>query len=172
MKCPKCGFEQDSKSECIRCGVIFAKYKPRPTPAVTTSNEPRKPSPETNPTPPKSGWRLKRGESEYSAPDIDSIRNWAKESKVLPDDYIYNPILAQWIYAKDLVEIQDLMRSYGTKCPHCGRFGVRKVDGLQGGENVIGLILVAFFFVPGVLYYFDRTRHPYCTACKRRVPNS
>jgi uncharacterized membrane protein YvbJ len=28
LSCPKCGFEQTGNAECIRCGVIFAKYKP------------------------------------------------------------------------------------------------------------------------------------------------
>ena len=28
LSCPKCGFEQDSEVECLRCGIIFAKYKP------------------------------------------------------------------------------------------------------------------------------------------------
>ncbi|MGH7254505.1 MAG: hypothetical protein ACREI3_01890 [Nitrospirales bacterium] len=30
VMCPKCSFEQDGGSECIRCGIIFAKYKPQP----------------------------------------------------------------------------------------------------------------------------------------------
>jgi hypothetical protein len=28
VSCPKCGFEQEGEIECIRCGIIFAKYKP------------------------------------------------------------------------------------------------------------------------------------------------
>jgi len=31
--CPKCGFEQEDGPECLRCGIIFSKYKPT-APAV------------------------------------------------------------------------------------------------------------------------------------------
>jgi len=29
FKCPQCGFEQPHSQECIKCGIIFSKYKPR-----------------------------------------------------------------------------------------------------------------------------------------------
>ena len=30
MKCPKCGFQQDAGTECLRCGIIFAHYHSEP----------------------------------------------------------------------------------------------------------------------------------------------
>ena len=33
LTCPKCSFEQDDGPECLRCGIIFSKFKP-PTPAA------------------------------------------------------------------------------------------------------------------------------------------
>lgn len=58
-------------------------------------------------------------------------------------------------------------------CPHCGAVGtVTKVDGLKGAENVAGLLLLALCIVPGIAYYFDRTRLPWCTNCHRRVAQS
>jgi predicted RNA-binding Zn-ribbon protein involved in translation (DUF1610 family) len=58
-------------------------------------------------------------------------------------------------------------------CPHCGESAVVKAEGLQGAkEIIIGLILFAFLFIPGLAYYFDRQSHPWCSACKRRVPKS
>lgn len=54
-------------------------------------------------------------------------------------------------------------------CPHCHQQTVEKVDGLKGDENVIAIILLCLLIVPGLAYYFDRTRLPYCTSCKRRV---
>ncbi len=29
FKCPQCGFQQPHSQECIKCGIIFSKYKPR-----------------------------------------------------------------------------------------------------------------------------------------------
>jgi len=29
FQCPNCGFEQPYSQECIKCGIIFSKYKPR-----------------------------------------------------------------------------------------------------------------------------------------------
>jgi hypothetical protein len=40
MICPKCNRQQpDEYSECIGCGVIFAKYRPSPLPAVQNAGE-------------------------------------------------------------------------------------------------------------------------------------
>ena len=35
LTCPKCGFEQEDGPECLRCGIVFSKFKP-PVPAVET----------------------------------------------------------------------------------------------------------------------------------------
>lgn len=45
--CPKCGFAQDGGTECLRCGIIFAKYKPPPPPPLKL----RDPAPEVSPEP-------------------------------------------------------------------------------------------------------------------------
>jgi len=55
-------------------------------------------------------------------------------------------------------------------CPHCHQQTVERVDGLQGGENAVAIGLMILLIIPGIAYYFDRVRLPYCTNCKRRVP--
>jgi hypothetical protein len=57
------------------------------------------------------------------------------------------------------------------KCPRCGSSRIENVDGLKGGENAVALLLLALMVVPGLAYYFDRTRLPYCQACHHRVPS-
>jgi hypothetical protein len=46
MKCPRCGFEQQGDDiECIKCGIVFAKYSPAPFRHL--SPKPDEESPET-----------------------------------------------------------------------------------------------------------------------------
>jgi hypothetical protein len=46
VTCPKCGFEQDGGTDCMRCGIIMARYKPppasppQPTPAADSLAQP------------------------------------------------------------------------------------------------------------------------------------
>lgn len=37
VTCPKCRFEQEGGEECLRCGIIFRKYKPPPKPGAPES---------------------------------------------------------------------------------------------------------------------------------------
>ncbi len=36
MTCPKCGFEQPEKPDCVKCGIVIARYKPSPAAAPAT----------------------------------------------------------------------------------------------------------------------------------------
>jgi hypothetical protein len=44
MNCPKCGYKQEEGPECLRCGIVFARYRAETTPPVskTDSGAPQK----------------------------------------------------------------------------------------------------------------------------------
>ena len=44
FRSPKCQFEQESSEECLRCGIIFRKYKPLPQPSTTAPSSASDPS--------------------------------------------------------------------------------------------------------------------------------
>lgn len=58
------------------------------------------------------------------------------------------------------------------RCVHCGMPAVENIDGVRGMETLLLIALTLLMFIPGLLYYFDRTRLPYCTACHRRNPKA
>lgn len=53
--CPKCGYDPPAADECPRCGIVFAKYRPRaetPTPAQPAAPVPdSRPGPDARPRP-------------------------------------------------------------------------------------------------------------------------
>jgi hypothetical protein len=51
-------------------------------------------------------WKIRKGADEYPCPDIPTLKLWAAEGRILKEDYVFNPILGQWLYARDVAEIQ------------------------------------------------------------------
>ncbi|WP_306590623.1 hypothetical protein [Geothrix sp. 21YS21S-4] len=51
-------------------------------------------------------WKVRKGGDEYPCPDIPTLKQWATEGRILKEDYIFNPVLRQWLYARDVAEIQ------------------------------------------------------------------
>jgi hypothetical protein len=43
------------------------------------------------------------------------------------------------------------------------------VHGVYGSEQLALFALILLGFLPGVIYYFDRTRYPYCGSCHKRI---
>lgn len=51
-------------------------------------------------------WKIKKGSDEFPCPDIPTLKQWAAEGRILKEDYVFNPVLGQWLYARDVAEIQ------------------------------------------------------------------
>jgi hypothetical protein len=55
-----------------------------------------------------------------------------------------------------------------TECPFC-HGEARQLQGVYGAEILALLVLVLLGLIPGLIYYFDITRYPYCARCRKRV---
>ena len=53
-------------------------------------------------------WKVKRGEREFECPDTTTLKRLASEGSIAVDDYVFNPVLNQWLYARDVAEIQGV----------------------------------------------------------------
>lgn len=56
-----------------------------------------------------SEWRVRRGNEEWPTKGIEELQDWAKSGNVRPEDYVWNPILQKWLYAKDVAELEGFL---------------------------------------------------------------
>lgn len=56
-----------------------------------------------------SAWKIRRGDTEYPVAGVDQLREWAAAGNVGPDDYVWNPILEKWMYARDTAEVGPIL---------------------------------------------------------------
>lgn len=72
MRCPKCGAQQPDAEECVRCGVVFAKLKPRAPTVAPPGATPTAPQPAASVPPPKAlggAWHRAREWWRTATPD-------------------------------------------------------------------------------------------------------
>lgn len=81
---------------------------------------------------PATAYRLKRGEEEFQVPSLERLREYARAGRVVDSDYVYNPVLERWMYARDMAELQ-------------GEFGAiaRQRESKQGHKTAWTLFLLA-----------------------------
>ena len=53
-----------------------------------------------------SGYKIKRGDVEYPAASLAELRQWALNGRVAPGDYVFNPTLGKWTYAREIEELK------------------------------------------------------------------
>jgi hypothetical protein len=89
-------------------------------------------------------WRIKRGEEEFIAPDTVTLQEWAKSQRVRPDDYVFNPTLQRWMYARDAAELQPIFTSEQS------RGAAEHYNQVSLGLGCLGVVLLFVFWPAGV----------------------
>lgn len=56
-------------------------------------------------------WKVRKDNQEFPCCDIATLKQWARDGRIQREDYVFNPVLGQWLYARDAAELQ----------PHFGR---------------------------------------------------
>jgi len=51
-------------------------------------------------------WKIKRGSEEFACDSVDTLKQWASQGRICREDYVFNPVLNQWLYARDAAELQ------------------------------------------------------------------
>lgn len=51
-------------------------------------------------------WKMKRGDTEYPATSLAELRQWALKGNLVGSDYVFNPTLSKWMYARELEELK------------------------------------------------------------------
>lgn len=106
-------------------------------------------------------WKIKRGDAEFTAADDTMLVAWAREGRVQASDYVLNPVLQQWMYARDAAELQGAFGSIkaNTDANHLNAIGMTVgVLGLVAllFAPTIGLIMIGVGIVLSVMYYAKR----------------
>ena len=86
-------------------------------------------------------WKVRRGDAEFTAANDDMVRQWAKEGRVQPTDYLFNPVLQRWMYAREVGEIAGVFQS----ATHASN----KKTGCYVGT--LGLLLCLLFWPLGII---------------------
>jgi hypothetical protein len=90
-------------------------------------------------------WKVRRDKEEWPAPDAAMIRQWAELGKVLPSDYVYNPVLDKWMYAREVAEISGVFESKKA------RSDLENLNKSSMGLGCLGFLLLLLFWPAGVV---------------------
>ena len=57
------------------------------------------------------GWIVCRNMKEIPVPSIDVLPQWAERGRLLPDDYLVNPIIESCVQVKDVPDLNAIFRA-------------------------------------------------------------
>lgn len=106
-------------------------------------------------------WKIRRGDDEFTAPDVETLRGWAAEGRVVGSDYVMNPMLNRWMYASEAVELAGIYSRHAATATanHWNRtsFAVAALGFLLLFlYPLAGGIVLVVALVMSVLVYFKR----------------
>ena len=81
------------------------------------------------------GWKIKRNEQETECSGVLALKELAAKGEISPEDYVFNPTLNQWSYARDTAELQGLFE----KAKRMGQAGTLKKA--SWGLAIAGILL-------------------------------
>jgi hypothetical protein len=57
---------------------------------------------------------IRQAGQDFRAPDVATLRGWAREGRVPHDSYVFHPVLGRWAYARELAELEDSFKTTPT----------------------------------------------------------
>jgi hypothetical protein len=60
-------------------------------------------------------YKIRRGEEEFTTAGLEELRAFVRSGRVLESDYVFNPMLEKWMYARELAELADAFKAPRAK---------------------------------------------------------
>jgi hypothetical protein len=134
-------------------------------------------------------WKVQVGDVVVRAASVEELREWVREERVLPENYVFHPVLERWMYVKELEELKAELSNCARRaapfqrvhangpapceiiiCPNaqCGYKG--PPQRLPRGDTATGCLLLLFFLIPGIFYFMLKSGYRYvCPKCGLQV---
>ena len=103
---------------------------------------------------------------------LGELRRMLEQGKLGEADYVFNPVLEKWLYARDVAELRRseapprMIPVDAWVCTNCRNL----VDPATRGGFLLECVLWLCFAVPGLIYsVWRRTSPKVCPSCGARV---
>ncbi len=102
---------------------------------------------------------LRRDGRDYQAPDLDTLRQWARDGRVLPTDMVYSPQFQNWYRARDLRQLKEVLPppAAAAPAPAPQQFWLRKGDQNYAADS---LEVILRWAAEGNIHPDDYIYHP------------